>query len=682
MTPATAALAASTTRENGLTELFQRERRRADRQVALPLALLSTHGLRYLFRRGAVLFARVPLRTALHVAEIIVLWDVLEFGVLGQLLAIRSAVAAFGAFHWGALEPLRRSVQQALARGTPEAAEWETARYLRLAVDFCILELALLVGWLEFGPRPYASFSIFDAYAIGCGLRVMAETITRTYHAGAFALRRVRRPFASLFAVDLVDVGVVLVLWPWLGFWGFGVAQIVGGAFEAVLALTYARRTYRDLPVSAPTLSRILSERARVPFSLVRGMLLPGLANLSAQVDALLVTAFAVGGSEHALGFAAGLHILRPVLSLGSGWARLFYFDLTHLRASIQVLLRARFERLLLRAAPWFALASVAVATLLAVALIPGRLASILLLTPFLLVRSLFAATQVQAFARGAYRVLAVGAAFILALALLTPHLPQRTEIVLSITTLSLALVAGLLVWGARRHDSADPLPTEREPLPPLTFFGVVAKLESPLRLHLLTLNSAAAARALAVARSLAAAPGVHAVTRFTRSLLVVASEGTQPVTPARWVQQSGGALSGIVALAPSPHGRLALAALLQRHELGVQSDAPKASELRTRFAAQFAGGTVIDAKSGELPRSTATPRVFAATLHELGERAAGLRPARRRGLRTAVYAPGGSAEAVFVAALSADADAFAQFERLTFEASLHATLTKPPQHN
>jgi hypothetical protein len=656
--------------------LFARERRRADRHVALPLALLSTHGLRYLFRRGAVLFARVPLRTALHVAEIIVLWDVLEFGVLGQLLAIRSAVAAFGAFHWGALEPLRRSVREALARGKPEAAEWETARYLRLAVDFCILELALLIGWLEFGPRPYASFSIFDAYAIGCGLRVMAETITRTYHAGAFALRRVRRPFASLFAIDLVDVGVVLVLWPWLGFWGFGVAQIVGGAIEAALALTYARRTYRDLPVSAPTLSRVLSDRARVPFSLLRGMLLPGLANLSAQVDALLITALAVGGSQHALGLAAGLHVLRPVLSLGSGWARLFYFDLTHLRASIQVLFRARFERLLLGAAPWFALASLGMATLLAVALIRGGLSSILLLAPFVIVRSLFAVTQVQAFARGAHRVLAVGAAIVLAIALLVPSLPQRTEIVLAVTTLSLALAAGLFVWGARRHDSTDPLPTEREPLPPLSFFGAVARLDAPVSLHLLTLNPSAAARALAVARSVAAAPGVHAVTRFTRSVLVVASDATQATSPAHWVEHSGGALRAIVALPPSPTGRLALAELLQRSELGVQPDAPAAGELRARFARDFPDGTLLDASRGALSRHTATPRVFAATLRELGERATGLRPARRRGLRTAVYAPGGSAEAIFVAGSGVDPDRFAEFERLSFDASLHATLT------
>lgn len=664
-------------RENGLADVFARERRRADRHVALPLALLSTRGLRYLFGRGGVLFARVPLRTALHVAEVIVLAEVLELGVLGRLLAIRSAVAAFGAFHWGALEPLRKRVRHELAHGRPQAAEWETARYLRLAVDFCILELALLIAWLEFGPRPYASFSIFDAYAIGCGLRVMAETITRTYHAGAFALRRVRRPFASLFAVDLVDVGVVLALWPWLGFWGFGVAQIVGGAVEAGLAFSYARRTYRNLPLSAPTLSRVLSDRARAPLSLLRGMLLPGLANVSAQVDALLITALALGDSRHGLGLAATLHVLRPVLSLGSGWARLFYFDLTHLRASVEVLFRARFERLLLRAAPWFALASLAMAALLAWSSASLQLVSMLLaLVPFVIVRSLFAATQVQAFTRGAYRVLALGGVFILAVAVLVPRIPQRSEIVLVTTTLSLALAAGLFFWGARRSDSADPLIPEREPLPPLTFFGAVARLSSPVSLHLLTLNPAATARAISVARSLAAVQGVHAVTSFARSTLVIASDGAPPPPCSRWVEQSGGALSGILALPPEANGRLALGALLRSPHFGVPGPSPSIDELRTRFARDFPNGSVLDAEGGALPRSAATPRAFAATLRELGEKAAGLRPARRRGLRTAVYAPSGSAEVIFIAGDSTDPVGFAAFERVAFDASLRATLT------
>lgn len=677
MTPHSAEAA---TRANGLSDFFARQRRRADRRVALPLALLSTHGLRYLFTRGGVLFARVPLRTALHAAEIIVLSEVLEFGVLGPLLAIRSVVTAFGAFHWGALEPLRRGVQAALARGEPDDAGWETARYLRLAVDLCIVQLLAIVLWLEFGPRPYDAFSIFDAYTIGCGLRMMAETITRTYHAGAFSLRRVRRPFASLLAIDVVDVGVVIALWPFLGFWGFGVAQIAGGVVEAVLAIVYARRTYRDLPFPAPTLRRVLSSRASGSWSLLRGMLLPGFANLSAQVDALLITALAFGPSGHGLGVASALHVFRPVLSLGSGWARLFYFDLTHLRPSVQKLFRARFERLLLFAAPCFAFASLALGALLAGHLLSGRaVAALPLLAPFFIARALFATAQIQAFARGAHGVLALGGALVLTVALILRQLGQDTAILMDSTVLTLTLATVLFFWGARRHDTPDPLPTIREPLPPLTFFGSVARLTSPVTLHLLTLNPTAGAHALRVARALATLPEVTAITRFTPSTLIIAS--TNPPSPSRWIAPSGGTLLDVTALRAHPTGPLALASLLRDAELPLQGPAPTAHELRAHFARDFPHGIVLDAKRGALPRAAATPRQLAATLHELGEQATGLRPQRRRGLRAATYAPGGSAQIVFIPPRDADATRFAAFERQTFEASLHATLETPPPH-
>ncbi|HTQ06685.1 MAG TPA: hypothetical protein VMI54_22670, partial [Polyangiaceae bacterium] len=419
-----AALEAEATRENALDAFFAREKRKAARRVGLPLALLATHGFRYLFRRGVVLFARLPIRTAFHVAEVVVFADFLDLGFLGPLLAVRSVFVAFGAFHWGALEPLRRAVRKEIARGEVHAAEWETARYLRVAVDLCVLQLFGLVVWLEFAPRLFHAFSIIDAYAIGCGVRSMAETVTRTFHAGAFAVRRVRRPFAALLAVDVVDAGVVLALWPLLGPWGFAIAQLCGAAVETALTLRYVRRTYAGLPVSAPTVARVLADRARAPWSVLRGMLVPGLGNLISQVDALLVAVLALGPSDDALGLAAALHVLRPVLSLGTSWARLFYFDLAALGGGVRRLFRVRFERTLVFAAPAFALASLAVAALIAPVLARAApMGALLGFVPFLVVRSLFAATQIQAFARGAYGALVAGAAVVLALVLALPRL-------------------------------------------------------------------------------------------------------------------------------------------------------------------------------------------------------------------------------------------------------------------
>lgn len=672
-----AALEAEATRANALSGFFAREKRRAARRTGLPVALLATHGFRYLFGRGVVLFARLPLRTAFHVAEVVVFADFLELGLLGPLLAIRSAFVAFGAFHWGALEPLRRGVRREVARGDAHAAERETARYLRVAVDLCLLQLLLLVLWLELGPRLFPTFSIIDAYAIGCAVRSMAETVTRTFHAGAFAVRRVRRPLAALLAVDVVDAGTALALWPWLGPWGFAVAQLCGGAVETALTFRYVRRTYAGLPVSAPTLARVLSERARAPWSVWRSMFVPGLGNLISQVDALFVTVLAVSSSEDALGLAAALHVLRPVLSLGTSWARLFYFDLAALGGSVRRLFRERFERSLLFAAPVFALASVAVAALLEPVLArsaPTR--ALLSFVPFLLVRSFFAAAQIQAFARGAYRALAGGATVVIVLVVLTPWLGVSSATLLVVASVALAVAAAVFRFGRQQAPEEDPEPV----LEPLPFLGRLARTRGPVTVYVLALNPDAGARAARVAPLLSALPDVASVTRLSRRTLLVASAREDSLSP-ELVSASAGSFEHIEPFLRQRDGRAALRALLDAGCLGeapgTEAHARGANAehvLRVAFDA-LGGGIVLTATTGSLPRAWATPRELAYTLGELASLAGGVHPARRRGLRAAVYAPGGDASLVFVPAASVDAASFAEFERRVRWESITALL-------
>jgi hypothetical protein len=668
-----AALEARATRDNALARVFEHARRHGTRQAALPIALLSTNGMGYLLKRTTVLFARVPVRTALHVAEIIVLSAVVELDLLGRLLAIRSIVAAAGAFHWGALEPLRQSVRRALGRGDGPAAAAETARYLRLSIDFCVLQLALLVAVLELGPRPYSAFSIFDAYAIGCGVRLMLDTVTRTYHAGVFAVRRVRRPFAALFAVDLADAGGPLLLFPWLGFWGFAVAQLLGGLVEAALTFVYARRAYRELALVPPTRARVLSERSRSTWQLVRGTLLPGFVNLVSQVDALLITALALGPSHGAYGLAAGLHALRPVLGLGSGWARIFYFDLARLDGPVRRLFRLRFERLLVRAAPLFALAAIVVATALGI-LLQGAVDVPLMLavTPFVVVRSFFAVTQIQAFVRGAYGVLALGALLVVAAVVTLGRVHASGTVLLLLATGALAGAALVFRLGRSRVPAPERDDSEGV-LRPLPFLARVAAAPEELRVLVLGLWDAAGARPSGVATALLDVPGVAFAARFSRhAVLVAASEG-RTLLPAL-VAASGGALASVTA----PQTRRALGAELERASgrSGNGSALGNATALRARFTRDFPRGTILDAERGAIPKALASPRELVWTLRELGGVAAGSQPARRRGLRTAVYAPGGEAELVFIAPPDADPERFAMFERDTFWSSVRATLT------
>jgi hypothetical protein len=653
---------------------FERQRRRASARIDLAAALLSSGGLRYLFSRGWLLFARLPLRVALHVAEVIVFSDFFELDELGYLLALRSLTVALGALHWGALEPLRQTVRAERARGEHALVELEITRYLRLSLDFCVLILVLLVAGLQLFPSPFGEgFSIIDAYAIGCACRAMIEALTRSYHAGVFAVRRVYRPFAALVAVDLVDVGTALVLWPWLGPWGFAVAQLLGGLVEGALTFVYTRRAYAAARLEPPTLRRALSEDAKPAPGTLRAMLGPALGNLVSQLDALLITALAFSVSQSGLALAAGLHVLRPVLSLGPNWARLFYFDLSRLEGPLQALFRARLERLLLRAAPVFALftalAGVGIGALLGPA---TSLLQAVWFLPFLVARFVYAATQVQAFARGNFRALMVGAACVGALAVVLPRLAvaASTLVLLATVTLVAAALAFRLVPSSKRSPDRR---ADDKLLRPLLFFGQIVKEHAPLQLWVLQVLPGTA-RASGVARALSAVPQVRWVTRVERRRVLVASNAA---SLASLISASGGSLRSAQSL-DAPTGAQALRQLLQKDLLGsaFEPGAQVASEaeLKRAFERDFRQGTLISARSGALSKIAASPRELTATLAELSALAAGSWLSKRRGLRAAVYAPGGEARLVFVAPRACDPKAFADFSRLVFRSSVVAS--------
>jgi hypothetical protein len=653
---------------NGLGALFERERRRAAKKATLATALLTEDTGRYLLRRALPPVARVPVRTALHAAEVIVLADFVELGLLGWLLAIRSATVLIGAFHWGALEPFRRSMRRHAALGRSGDAESELARYLRLSFDLCLFMLVALVGFTELGPRPFPTFSIFDAYAIGCTVRAMTEAVTRTLHAGAFALRRVQRPLWSFVLQDAVDLGVPLVLWPWLGPWGFALGQLAGAAVETIVVTHYVRRTYASLGLSLPSFRRIVGEKTRVPLPVVRGMFLPGIGNLVSQVDALLVGVLVAGAGAELFGLVALLHVLRPLLSLSSSWARSFYFDLARLDGPVRALFRARLERSLLVAIPWLVLPSAAVALALFVLLtrtapVPDAGWAL----PLLFARAFYSIGQLRAFVRGAYLRLLAGAGVLALSVWLIPVLSGGMTAGLLLASVALAM-AGALYFAApeRGADVEDATPLLR----PLPFVARAARLPRSHELVFLTLNESAGAHVPGVARALAALPGVEHAARLDRGLLALVGDPAALRNRAL-VEASGGALLHVERVPCDDRGRMLLA------ELWGQEDAAPNDEasLRATFARRFPRGVVLDARRGALPANVATPRELGFTLGELGALASGIRPARRRGLRACVYAPDARAKVVFFAPPDAEAVAFSEFQREVTRASIGATL-------
>jgi hypothetical protein len=667
-----------------LRAFFRRQKRRAERHVGLAEALLSERGVLHLLQRGSLLFARTPLRVALHLAELVVFASWFEFDLVGWLLVMRSASVWFGALHWGMLEPTRALVRERWARRDRSGAVQEILASIRLACLLCAAPCALLASWLWLGPSPFDGFSILDAYAIGCSMRACCEALARAYHAGAFALRRVHRPLASLLLVDLADAGVALLLWPWLGPWGFALAQLVGGACDALLSVRFSRSTYVELKLAGVTLRSALRRRGSRLLPRLTPALLPGLGNLMSQVDALLIMLLATIGGEASLSLAGALHVLRPALSLSAAWARFFYFDLAQLGKPALVLFRRRLERLLFRAAPLFAALGFALAA--GVAALAGWLATPgewLAGLPLLLVRAYYSVLQVRAFTRENYVALLLGALIVATLLAPLPELAHSGLALLAGISLALLAAAAVFLLAPERM-----LPPEAAGAPLYAFEWLACVSRHPGALLVFELRlQPGGPRARALAGILARAPSVAAVAILSPKRLLLAQNGLDSCARLI-VEASAGSIATCKLLAGGESGRHACVSLLAGDTWGAlqpsaedrlsahQIDARQLEGvLRREFASRFPAGVVLDSSSGSLSRASASALECARTLREIALLAAGSRVTRRRGLDCAVFAPGGVARVVFFPERGAAHAQFDEFERRVRRASLEASV-------
>ncbi len=292
----------------------------------------------------------------------------------------------------------------------------EIASWLTLSVLLCGVLLGAAIGYAlvnvaasTLGP----SQSLIAALLIGAAL----QFVTRAYHSGAYALRRVYRPLPSLFVLDVVSVGVLLVAWPFVGIWAFPLSELISVLSVTAVTLHYTTRTYRTLAL--PTIMPLLRERRPIPSTrTLRKALAPGVSYAFVGLEALVVIA---GTASISTGAATSLVILlavlAPVSRAGFEWARLLYFDLKRIDVPLLRGLSQRFDAasrrvaLVMGGVTW-AFAAVGV-------LIVGGLSWMLLLALLVLfvARSLLASAQIQAFSRDSFtRLTLVGVAGVIGL--------------------------------------------------------------------------------------------------------------------------------------------------------------------------------------------------------------------------------------------------------------------------
>ena len=399
-----------------LRRWFRREARRVARRGRLEDALLGGRFAAYALYRLRFFAVRSTLSAALHAAKILIAFRIFLPGNFAVILIVEAVAALVGGFWWGSLETMRERVRELLAAGRAKALAAEIGAWMSWSLRGALLALAagslgaaarLLIRGARFGPA--------DLFLLAVIVRLGLELVTRCYHSGIFAVRRVYRPLAAIVLVEILSFGAGLALWPVVGTWALPIASLLSTTVAAALLVHFARRAYRHFNLSPrPSIRLRRTERPRGAGR--RDWLAAGSAFALMRIDAVVLLAVVAASGAKGSPLSAMIAALGPLIRAAFEWTQLFYFDLKKLDAVLLSRLRAAFaSRLLIIAGP------VAVAAGLAAwgvaAFVFGNRAGRIIapLFVFFVARSLLAALQMNAFTMRAYGLLIGSGIFIAA---------------------------------------------------------------------------------------------------------------------------------------------------------------------------------------------------------------------------------------------------------------------------
>jgi len=632
--------------------------RRSQARPELFEALLTGRWRPYAWHRLRFMLPRMGVRLVIQAFEVFVLSAVVPWEYLTPLFSYRASSSLLGGTYWGGLEELRARV-----RGDARARRYESAR---IAIEgwlgiSLLLACACLLGigaWIRFFAEDSGlagGFSLFDAYGMACFLRLALDLVSRTYHAGIFALTRVYRPLATMLLPDLLELGIVVLSWKQLGPWGIVLSIIVAGVLRTGWAYYYSRKAYKLSRIPLPCWTTIPRSFRTLTWSAVRSSALHAVASATGQLDSLLILALAHAPIDESNGvpLVVVYYVFRPVMSAAHGWTRVFYFDWKRLEGGIGRAFQPRMRALLTQTA--VAVVVVAGVLLLVSNYLMWRGAlwanggALLLLFAG---RTAFSVEQLEAFSLGQYARLGRLAVAVV-LAFLVFDQLQFSALVIVVGA-ALVLIAATAWSRARRDDSGR----EEHFRGFAPWLVRLAATREPVQVYSVCADRRIAPAAR-VYRALHQAFAPLRVARAGQSHVVSFASAHDAPRPGQVVAALGGAVYELKRYEAST-GRAAIERMIVdgwfMRVLGLDLTAvpPTRTELLAEFRACAPQGHILelDVGRGRVSSEALSWGVRRLILRELASRAIGHRPRPRQNApcRLAVLAVGGVPSVVFVA--------------------------------
>ncbi len=470
---------------NDLNRWLQRQADRDARRPSLEEALLSSGFWRYALHRLRYFLLRYCATAVVHAWIVLLLYHTFGHSFSWILIAYVGVNLA-QSFWWGALEAMRGRIRSLHRAGKPHLVPGEIAYWLTLSAQLAFAVAAAIAGWLVWQWLAGGGIDPARGYVMVLLLGLAIDLVTRCYHSGVYALRRIYRPAGAIVAVEAVSLAGILGLRPLIGNWGFTVAALASMLTVHGVSVYYTRRSYRLLRL-APE-KKLSLRRLRPPNRAATGELLGGgLSFAVMSLDSLLVLIlFGTSSGQHQAPLFLLFFIASPTIRAGADWARLLYFDFKRLELGVFANIRRRFQRAAVRLALVLAVVFWAAASATGTAVLGHSLGALYWpLLAFFIGRSLLALAQMAVFANRGYTILLLTGLTCLAGLLATGLLVRSPEAALSgiaaltlLATAPLGLAAGGVRW-ARRY---------REPLGLSEWLARVRAVAEPTRICTVTL--------------------------------------------------------------------------------------------------------------------------------------------------------------------------------------------------
>ncbi len=390
---------------------LRRTAARADRAVRIEEALLGGRFPAYAAYRLRFFGLRTAVSAVLHAVRILLAFRFFAPKTFTVILLVEAAASLGASFWWGSLEVLREKVRDLRRDGRPQDAAGEIAPWLYRSIRLAAAALALSALWI---PAAFlgqsGEFTAADFFIVTIFVRLGLDLVTRCYHSGIYAIRRVYRPLWSLIGVEIIGFGGVLAGWPLVGPWALPAASLVSAVLSNALTLVFTQRAYRHSGFDPRPHLRSKAKRPPRGWK-SRDWWNAGVSYALMRLDGIVVLALAASSRHFHSPLAAFFLAVGPLVRAGFDWVQLFYFDLKRLDSFLLNGVRMRLERRLLALSVLIG-AAIWPAALLLGFFIYGRMTlafSAVLLVLFI-VRSALASLEMRAFARGRYRPLFVSA--------------------------------------------------------------------------------------------------------------------------------------------------------------------------------------------------------------------------------------------------------------------------------